>query len=46
MVTDMFVKTWFWITIVDCLKESEPLLVVLRLVDGDTKPTLASLIEG
>jgi len=30
-------------TVEDCLKASEPLLVVLRLVDSDSKPNLSSL---
>jgi hypothetical protein len=33
----------FWNSIEDCLRASLPLLVVLRLVDGDEKPTLAEV---
>lgn len=42
-VADLVVNTRFWMTVEDCLKASEPILVVLRLVDNDSKPNLSSL---
>ena len=30
----------FWTTVEDCLRASAPLLIVLRVVDGDEKPAM------
>jgi hypothetical protein len=32
--------TEFWIKVEDCLRASGPLLIVLRVVDGDEKPAM------
>jgi hypothetical protein len=36
----------FWNSIEDCLRASLPLLVMLRLVDGDEKPALAEVVAA
>jgi hypothetical protein len=33
-------STEFWIKVEDCLRASGPLLIVLRVVDGDEKPAM------
>jgi hypothetical protein len=40
---DIVFSQEFWNSIEDCLRASLPLLVVLRLVDGDEKPALAEV---
>jgi len=39
-VYEIIFSTQFWNSVEDCLRASLPLLVVLRLVDGDEKPAL------
>jgi len=43
MVADLVVNTRSWITNEDCLKASGLVLIILRLVDRNTKPNLPSL---
>jgi hypothetical protein len=31
---------WFWNKVADCLRDSAPLLIVLRVVDGDERPAM------
>ena len=39
-VHDIVLSTEFWNKIEDCLRASAPLLIVLRVVDGDEKPAM------
>lgn len=39
-VTDIVLSKEFWNSIEDCLRASAPLLIVLRVVDGDEKPAM------
>lgn len=39
-VYDIVLSTEFWNKIEDCLRASAPLLIVLRVVDGDEKPAM------
>lgn len=36
-------STEFWIKVEDCLRASGPLLIVLRVVDGDEKPAMSEV---
>ena len=42
-VSDTVINTRFWVSVEDLLKASEPVLKVLRIVDGDTKPNMVYL---
>lgn len=42
-VHDMVLSTEFWNSVQDCLRASAPLLIVLRVVDGDEKPAMAEV---
>lgn len=42
-VADLMINTRFWMRIDDLLKASEPILKVLRIVDGDSKPSMPFL---
>ena len=33
----------FWNSVEECIQASQPLLVVLRIVDGDERPALAEI---
>ena len=39
-VHDIVLSTQFWNSVEDCLRASAPLLIVLRVVDGDEKPAM------
>jgi hypothetical protein len=39
-VHDTVLSTQFWNSVEDCLRASTPLLVVLRVVDGDERPAM------
>jgi hypothetical protein len=39
-VHDIVLSIEFWSKVEDCLRASPPLLIVLRVVDGDEKPTM------
>jgi len=39
-VHDIVLSTEFWHSVEDCLRASGPLLIVLRVVDGDEKPAI------
>jgi len=39
-VHDIVLSTEFWNKVEDCLRTSAPLLIVLRVVDGDEKPAM------
>ncbi|KAF0891604.1 hypothetical protein E2562_010593 [Oryza meyeriana var. granulata] len=39
-VHDIVLSTEFWNKVEDCLRASAPLLIVLRVVDGDEKPAM------
>jgi hypothetical protein len=39
-VHDTVLSTQFWNSVEDCLKASTPLLIVLRVVDGDERPAM------
>jgi hypothetical protein len=39
-VHDIVLSTEFWNSVEDCLRASAPLLIVLRVVDGDEKPAM------
>lgn len=38
-----FINARFWNNVEDCIRASKPLLVVLRIVDGDEKPAMAEI---
>ena len=40
LVHDTVLSTKFWNSVKDCLRASAPLLIVLRVVDGDEKPAM------
>ncbi|KAL9669755.1 hypothetical protein QQ045_007304 [Rhodiola kirilowii] len=42
-VHDDVLSTRFWNNVEDCIRASQPLLVVLRIVDGDRKPAMAEI---
>ncbi|XP_031091572.1 uncharacterized protein LOC115996475 [Ipomoea triloba] len=42
-VCDIVLSSRFWTAIEDCIKASHPLLIVLRIVNGDTTPTMPEL---
>jgi hypothetical protein len=42
-VYEIVFSTTFWNSVEDCLRASLPLLVVLRLVDGDEKPAMSEV---
>lgn len=42
-VENTVVSTQFWNVVKDCLRVSLPLLQLLRIVDGDERPTLAEV---
>ncbi|KAL6508662.1 hypothetical protein OROGR_023373 [Orobanche gracilis] len=37
------ISTRFWSSVEDCIRASQPLLVVLRIVDGDEKPSMVEI---
>ncbi|KAL6544149.1 hypothetical protein OROGR_010646 [Orobanche gracilis] len=37
------ISTRFWNNVEDCIRASQPLLVVLRIVDGDEKPAMTEI---
>jgi hypothetical protein len=39
-VTKILLSTNFWNSVQDCIRASQPLLIVLRIVDGDEKPAM------
>ena len=39
-VHDIILSTQFWNSVEDCLRASAPLLIVLRVVDGDERPAM------
>jgi hypothetical protein len=39
-VTEILLSTNFWNSVQDCIRASQPLLIVLRIVDGDEKPAM------
>jgi len=39
-VHDIVLSTQFWNSVEDCVRASAPLLIVLRVVDGDEKPAM------
>ena len=39
-VTEILLSTNFWNSVQDCIRVSQPLLIVLRIVDGDEKPAM------
>ena len=39
-VCDTVISTTFWHTVEDCIRASQPLLIVLRIVDGDEKSAM------
>jgi hypothetical protein len=39
-VHDTILLTGFWSSIEDCLRVSQPLIVLLRIVDGDKRPAM------
>lgn len=43
---DTILNTRFWLSIKYLLKESKPIIKVLTLVDGETKPNMAYLYEA
>ncbi|KAL9674047.1 hypothetical protein QQ045_030313 [Rhodiola kirilowii] len=44
-VHDVVFSTRFWNVVGDCIRASQPLLVVLRAVDGDEKPAMPEVCE-
>ncbi|KAL6497142.1 hypothetical protein OROGR_029071 [Orobanche gracilis] len=42
-VHDVVLSTTFWNNVEDCIRASQPLPVVLRIVDGDEKPAIAEI---
>ncbi|CAM8905607.1 unnamed protein product [Rhodiola kirilowii] len=44
-VHDAVFSTRFWNVVGDCIRASQPLLVVLRAVDGDEKPAMPEVCE-
>ncbi|KAL6514773.1 hypothetical protein OROGR_020352 [Orobanche gracilis] len=42
-VHDVVLSTRFWNNVEDCIRASQPLLVVLRIVDGDEKPAMTEI---
>jgi hypothetical protein len=39
-VTEILLSTNFWNSVQDCIRASQPLLIVLRIIDGDEKPAM------
>ncbi|VFQ79370.1 unnamed protein product [Cuscuta campestris] len=39
-------KFWFWEVVEDCIRASQPLLIVLRIVDGDERPAMTEVIAA
>jgi hypothetical protein len=39
-VHDTILSTKFWNSVEDCLRASQPLIVLLRIVDGDERPAM------
>jgi len=39
-VHDTILSTEFWNSVEDCLRASQPLIVLLRIVDGDERPAM------
>jgi len=39
-VHDTILSTEFWNSVEDCLRASHPLIVLLRIVDGDERPAM------
>jgi hypothetical protein len=39
-VIEILLSTNFWNSVQDCICASQPLLIVLRIVDGDEKPAM------
>ena len=44
-VQNMVLDSRFWKNVSTCLKVAAPLMVVLRLVDSDTKPVMGFIYE-
>jgi hypothetical protein len=42
-VTEILLSTNFWNSVQDCIRASQPLLIVLRIVDGDEKPAMTEV---
>jgi hypothetical protein len=42
-VCDVLIAKMFWSSVEDCLRASEPLLIVLRAVDADERPFMPEL---
>jgi hypothetical protein len=38
--TEILLSTNFWISVQDCIQASQPLLIVVQIVDGDEKPAM------
>ncbi|VFQ83330.1 unnamed protein product [Cuscuta campestris] len=45
-VQDIVLSTRFWNTVEDCIRASQPLLVVLRIVDGDERPAITEVMPA
>jgi hypothetical protein len=45
-VTEILLSTNFWNSDQDCICASQPLLIVLRIVDGDEKPAMPEVVAA
>ena len=45
-VTEILLSTNFWNSVQDCIRASQPLLIVLRIVDGDEKPAMPEVVAA
>ncbi|XP_066324564.1 uncharacterized protein [Miscanthus floridulus] len=42
-VHDTILSTEFWNSVEDCLRASQPLIILLRIVDGDERPAMSEI---